>query len=116
MSFRENAQDALRLAIWRAPTSVDPNISRLSMVGIFAAVVLAVAGAELLLAKDFASAFSPYGINAVIASVALHCGVVVAFANADRTPATLRNLILVYLFAIFLGLYCARGSQTCHRD
>lgn len=104
MSFRENAQDALRLASWRAPKSVDPHLSRLSMVGIFAAVILAVAGAELLLAKDFASAFSPYGINAVIASVALHCVVVVAFANVDRTPATLRNLMLVYIVAIFVGI------------
>ncbi len=97
MSFRENVADALRIASWRVPRASAAGMTPLTVFGIFAAAVVAVAISEFLVAGASLTRFSPWGLNSAIASAAVQALVIVMFARVDPSSRTIRNLVLLHV-------------------
>ena len=104
MSFRENVADALRLAAWRAPKATAAGMSPLTVAGLFAGAVLAVAVSQYLFAGASLRTFSVYGINSIIAIAAVQALVIIAFARVDPSSRTIRNLVLLHLVAVAIAI------------
>ncbi len=90
---------AARAATWR--TRPDPPLVGLPVLLGIAVLVAAVRIALQLLAAGSGQAFNPYGLNAVVASIALELAVAALFVRpADRTTALSALLILTALAEI----------------
>lgn len=107
MSLRNHLIDVRRLSCWRTPLCNEASLSPSAVLLILAVVAVSVAAIQFFQSGG-ADFFSLYGINSVIASTAIDFAVVVLFARADRTPATLRNLVLLYAVATAVGLIASQ--------
>jgi hypothetical protein len=116
MSFRDNLSDALRIARWRRPRAETSGIAPLTVFGLFAGAALVVTLWQYILAGASFHTFNPYGINSIIAIAAVQALVIVAFARIDPTSRTIRNLVLLHLVALPIGLVARAISQAFGLD
>src|SRR5690242_2376122 len=98
---------AIRAAVWRKTS--DPPLAGLSVLLAFAALVAAVRAALQLVEAGAWQAFNPYGLNAVIAWIALELAIAALFVRpAARTTALSAMFVLsviadIAMTAINLG-------------
>ncbi len=103
-TWKETLGDALRLAVWRTPRYAEARMSGLAITVLFAIVALACVATELVIADGALDRFSPYGLNALLAALAVNAGVVLAFSHIDNSQATTRRLLLVYGWIVLAGV------------
>ena len=105
MSLKRHLSDALRLAVWRAPRAPNPALSPSSIALIFLSGALAIVAQQFFEAGATITAFSLYGVNSILADLAVSAGLIALFARVDQTPATLRNLVLLHVCGLlfFIG-------------
>ena len=116
MSFLENAGDALRLATWRTAKAPDARLSGMAIAGLLLLAILSEAGAQLLISGGAFHRFTPYGLNSTVAAFAIDAVVILAFASVDRSFATARNLFLLYVVWIGLGMIVDTGFRLYFPD
>jgi hypothetical protein len=103
MTLKSHLSDALRLSFWRAPRTTNAALSQASIVLIFVGAALATVAEQFFLAGATAT-FALYGVNSILAAAAVSAGLIVCFASVDRSPATLRNLVLLHVCAVLFAI------------
>ena len=88
-NFLRVMQTTLRAAFWRS-TAVERSVSVFTVL-VFATLAMASEAARQYLTVDSPAAFSIYGINSIIAAMAVFVAIASLFISRDRA-VVLRNL------------------------
>lgn len=111
MDWRNHLIDARRLASCRAPKFSEAKLTTTSIMLIFAGLVLARVVFQFFQSSGLSS-FSLYGINSSLAGPTVAIAIILAFAQVDPTPRTLRNLVLLNATAFAIGLIAAEATTA----